>query len=154
MIDLDRQYMLLALAEAHKASEQGEVPVGAVVVCDGKVVSAARNAKESTNDPTAHAELLAIRQASLELRRWRLTGCTLYVSLEPCPMCVGAMLSARMDRLVFGCSDAKAGAVVSLLHLADDPRFNHRLEITGGVLAEAAAALLSEFFKARRQSKK
>jgi tRNA(adenine34) deaminase len=146
----DQAYMELALAEAKAAFAEDEVPVGAVVVCGDQVVGRGRNAKEKERDPTAHAELLAIREAARALGRWRLTGCTLFVTLEPCPMCVGAMLSARIDRLVFGCSDPKAGAAVSLVRLADDPRFNHRLVVEGGQRAEEARELLQAFFRKRR----
>lgn len=150
MNERDQRFMLLALDQARRSFEGGEVPVGAVVVCGDQVVGEGGNAKESTRDPTAHAEVVAIREAAACLGRWRLSGCTVYVTLEPCPMCVGAMLSARVDRLVFGCTDPKAGSVVSLHRLASDSHFNHRLEIAGGVMGEEAAELLREFFRKRR----
>jgi tRNA(adenine34) deaminase len=146
----DRRFMGIALEEAQKAFEEEEVPVGAVVVFRGRVVGRGHNAKESTGDPTAHAEVLAIRRAARALGRWRLSGCSLYVTLEPCPMCVGAMLSARMDRLVFGCTDEKAGAAVTLYELARDGRMNHQLEVASGVMDDEAARLLKEFFRHRR----
>jgi tRNA(adenine34) deaminase len=149
-MDDDRRFMGIALEEARKAFEEEEVPVGAAVVCDGRVVGRGRNAKESAGDPTAHAEVLAIRRAARALGRWRLSGCTLYVTLEPCPMCVGAMISARLDRLVFGCTDEKAGAAVTLYDLARDARMNHQMEVSSGVMAEEAARLLKEFFRMRR----
>jgi tRNA(adenine34) deaminase len=142
--------MGIALEEAQKAFEEEEVPVGAAVVFDGRVVGRGHNAKESGCDPTAHAEVLAIRRAARALGRWRLSGCTLYVTLEPCPMCIGAMISARLDRLVFGCADEKAGAAVTLYDLARDPRMNHQLEVASGVMADEAARLLKDFFRKRR----
>jgi len=146
----DRRFMGTALEEARLAFEEDEVPVGAAVVFEGRVVGRGRNAKESSGDPTAHAEVLAIRRAAQALGRWRLSGCTLYVTLEPCPMCVGAMISARLDRLVFGCTDDKAGAAVTLYDLARDARMNHQLEVASGVMAEEAARLLKDFFRKKR----
>ncbi|HUU00954.1 MAG TPA: tRNA adenosine(34) deaminase TadA [Myxococcota bacterium] len=148
--EADHEWMQEALGEAARAFEAGEVPVGAVVVFDGRVVGRGRNRKESGLDPTAHAEIIAIRQAAAELGRWRLSGCTLYATLEPCPMCIGAMLSARIDQLVFGCRDPKAGAVRSLFELAADSRLNHRIEVREGIGAEQAAELLRSFFRLRR----
>ncbi len=152
--EADHEWMQEALGEAARAFEAGEVPVGAVVVLDGRVVGRGRNRKESGLDPTAHAEMIAIRQAAAELGRWRLSGCTLYATLEPCPMCVGAMLSARIDRLVFGCRDPKAGAVRSLFELAADSRLNHRIEVREGIGADQAAELLRSFFRLRRGESK
>jgi tRNA(adenine34) deaminase len=149
----DRHFMALALEQARLASDRGEVPVGALVVCQGEVVAQAGNEKEALCDPTAHAEMLVLRQAAARLERWRLSGCSLYVTLEPCPMCAGAMLSARIDRLVFGCTDPKAGAVETLFRLADDPRLNHRVTVVGSVLAEEAAGLLRDFFQRRRENR-
>jgi tRNA(adenine34) deaminase len=149
----DRRFMELALAQAHNAWDEDEVPVGAIVVFDGEVVGAGANAKERSLDPTAHAEILALRQAAAQLRRWRLIGCSLYVTLEPCAMCVGAMISARIDRLVFGCPDPKAGAAESLYRLADDTRLNHRMEVVGGIGAEEAAAMLKAFFREKRSQR-
>lgn len=146
----DALYMALALDEARQAAAEGEVPIGAVLVCDGAVVSRGRNARECDADPTAHAELIAIREAAERLGRWRLSGCTLYVTLEPCPMCAGAMVNARIDRLVYGASDPKAGAVGTLYDLSADPRLNHRFEVTTGVLEDECAAVLKEFFKGLR----
>ena len=146
----DDQCMGLALEQARLAFERAEVPVGAVVICDGELVGAGANAREGRRDPTAHAEMLALRRAAAHLGRWRLTGCTLYVTLEPCPMCAGALIAARIDRLVFGCPDPKAGAVASLYQLAADPRLNHRFAVAGGVRADEAAALLRGFFQQRR----
>ena len=148
--ETDQAWMQEALNEAARAFEAGEVPVGAVVVLNGRVVGRGGNRKESGRDPTAHAEMIAIRQAAAELGRWRLSGCTIYATLEPCPMCVGAMLSARLDRLVFGCRDPKAGAVASLFELAGDERLNHRIEVREGVAADQAAELLRSFFRLRR----
>ncbi|RLB59174.1 MAG: tRNA-specific adenosine deaminase [Deltaproteobacteria bacterium] len=145
-----QQWMREALQEAHRAFAEQEVPVGAVVVCDGRVVGRGRNRKEALRDPTAHAEVLALRQAAHHLDRWRLSGCSLVVTLEPCPMCMGAMISARIERLVFACPDPKSGAARSLYQLGQDERFNHRFEVVGGVLAEPAAELLRRFFRQRR----
>jgi tRNA(adenine34) deaminase len=150
MDDADLHFIDLALAQAELAREADEVPIGAVVVCDGRVVGVGANAKERTHDPTAHAEILALRGAAAHLSRWRLSGCSLYVTLEPCPMCVGAMVMARIDRLVYSCADAKAGAVESLYRLADDPRLNHRIEVRSGLRAAEAAAMLRDFFRSRR----
>src|SRR5512137_2623491 len=146
----DVQAMEAALALAAEAGAAGEVPVGAVAVFEGRVLGRGRNAREGTNDPTAHAELLAIQEAARRLGRWRLTGVTVYVTLEPCAMCAGAMVLARIDRLVFGASDPKAGAVGSLLDLSSDPRLNHRFEVERGLRAGECGALLKEFFRARR----
>ncbi|MBI2229508.1 MAG: nucleoside deaminase [Deltaproteobacteria bacterium] len=143
--------MGLALAQAKEAADKGEVPVGAVVVCDGEVVGAGHNRREELQNPLAHAEIAAIEAASRRLGTWRLTECDLYVTLEPCVMCVGAILQARVRRLVFGCLDPKAGAVKSLYRLCEDERLNHRLPVTGGVSAEASAMLLSEFFARLRK---
>lgn len=139
-----------ALALAREAGARGEVPVGAVVVLEGRVVGRGANARESSRDPTAHAELLAIQEAARTLGRWRLSGATLVVTLEPCAMCAGAMVLARIDRLVFAASDPKAGAVGSLMDLSADPRLNHRFPVERGVLAAEAGELLRAFFRARR----
>lgn len=152
-MEADNTYMAIALEEARKAAGMGEVPIGAAVVCEGAVVSRAHNLRETRTDPTAHAELLAIAQASRSLRRWRMSDCTVYVTLEPCPMCAGAMHQARISRLVFGAMDPKAGAVGSLYDLSDDERLNHRFEVTSGVMAEASSALLKEFFGSLREGK-
>jgi len=139
-----------ALALARRAAEAGEVPVGAVALLDGRVVGRGWNRRESDLDPTAHAELLAIQEASRTLGRWRLTGVSVVATLEPCAMCAGAMVLARIDRLVFGASDPKAGAVGSLLDLSSDSRLNHRFEVERGLRAEECGAQLREFFKSRR----
>ncbi|MBI4638486.1 MAG: nucleoside deaminase [Candidatus Rokubacteria bacterium] len=140
-----------ALEEARRGLAAGEVPVGAVVVAAGAVIGRAHNAPIALADPTAHAEILALREAARALGNYRLTGATLYVTLEPCPMCCGAALGARIARLVYGARDPKAGAVESLHRLLDDPRLNHRVEATGGVLGAASAAMLREFFETRRE---
>lgn len=148
--EIDHQWMQLALAEARSAATRGEVPVGAVLIVDGTLVAAASNTRELAADPTGHAELTAIREAAKVLGRWRLHDATLYVTLEPCPMCAGAIVNARIPRLVYGATDPKAGAVRSLYQLCDDPRLNHRLQIEAGVLAEEGGALLREFFQKKR----
>ena len=150
----DASFMSEALVEAHLAAEAGEVPVGAVIVLNGNVISKGHNGREERQSPLAHAEILAIEEAAGFLRSWRLTGCDLYVTLEPCVMCVGAMLQARIRRLVFGCLDPKAGAAESLYRLCGDPRLNHRLSVTGGVSGPECATLLENFFSALRQRKK
>ncbi len=146
----DDELMGLAIEEAKAATEHGDVPVGAIVVIDGEVVASRHNERELTNDPTAHAEVLAIRDAAEAVGSWRLDGATIVVTLEPCAMCAGAILSARMARVVFGAADMKAGATGSLYHLGSDPRLNHEFETQHGVRAEECAALLTDFFAARR----
>lgn len=146
----DDDAMALALDQARLAAERGEVPVGAVVVVDGVVVAAAHNLRETTADPTAHAEVLALRAAGDALGTWRLGDATLYVTLEPCAMCAGAAVSARLGRLVFGAADPKAGAVGSLYNLAADPRLNHEIPWTSGVRSAECAELLEAFFSPRR----
>jgi tRNA(adenine34) deaminase len=142
--------MLLALDQARLAVRHGDVPVGAVVIDQaGNVLAAARNEREIRHDPTAHAELLALREASRRLRSWRLTGLTLVVTLEPCTMCAGALVLARVARLIFGAFDPKAGAVSSLFDVVRDPRLNHRVEVRGGVLEAECSALLKDFFANR-----
>ena len=142
--------MRLALAQAATAAEHGDVPIGAVVVRNGQVIAAAGNERELQADPTAHAEVLALRAAAAALGGWRLPGTTLYVTLEPCAMCAGAIVLARVPRVVYGAVDPKAGAAGSVLDILADPRLNHRPEVTGGVLADDAARLLREFFADRR----
>jgi tRNA(adenine34) deaminase len=139
-----------ALALARDAGERGEVPVGAVAGFEGRIVGRGANARESAHDPTAHAELLAIQDAARTLGRWRLAGVTVYVTLEPCAMCAGAMVLARIDRLVCGADDPKAGAAGSLMDLTADARLNHRFPVERGVLADEAGELLRAFFRARR----
>ncbi|MFT3914478.1 MAG: tRNA adenosine(34) deaminase TadA [Anaeromyxobacteraceae bacterium] len=148
----DLEAMREALALARTAAARGEVPVGAVALFEGNVVGHGMNAREGARDPTAHAELIALQRAARKLDRWRLTGVTLYVTLEPCAMCAGAMVLARIDRLVYAASDPKAGAVGSLLDLSGDPRLNHRFPVERGLLADEAGDLLRTFFRARRGS--
>lgn len=145
-------FMRQALGEAEAALAEDEVPIGAVVVHDGRVIAAAHNQREQLHDPTAHAEMIAITQAAEALGNWRLDGCTLYVTLEPCPMCAGAIVLARLSRVVYGAADPKAGAVASLYRLLDDPRLNHRAEVVAGVLAEPCGEILSRFFAEKRQA--
>lgn len=139
-----------ALAEARLAPAHGDVPIGAVVVLDGRIVGRGHNERELRQDPTAHAEVLALREAAATTGSWRLTDATLYVTLEPCPMCAGALVNARIGRVVFGAADLKAGACGSLYHLGSDPRLNHEFPVRAGVLGEACADLLTEFFAERR----
>ncbi len=146
--------MRLALEEAQLAEAEGEVPIGAVVVCDGEVVARAHNRRETDADPSAHAEFSAMVQASHALGRWRLTGCTVYVTLEPCLMCAGLMVNARIDRCVFGAADPKGGAVGTLYDVSDDPRLNHAFAVTSGVLADECAEQLRAFFRNRRAARK
>ncbi len=145
----DEAFMSLALAEAKKAAEEGEIPVGAILVKDGEVLAARHNQRELGSDATAHAEILCIREGGKRLGGWRLTGCTLYVTLEPCPMCAGAVINARIDRVVFGAYDSRAGSFGSLVNLSLYP-YNHRPVIDGGVMEEEAKALLRAFFQAKR----
>ncbi|HUO49661.1 MAG TPA: tRNA adenosine(34) deaminase TadA [Acidimicrobiales bacterium] len=148
--DGDEPAMRLALQEAAAATAHGDVPVGAVVVVGGRVVSSRHNERERSADPTAHAEILALRDAAAATGTWRLEEATMVVTLEPCPMCAGALVAARIGRLVYGATDPKAGACGSLYQLCADPRLNHELPVTAGVLADEAGALLSDFFAARR----
>ena len=141
----------LSLAEA--AAARGDVPVGAVVVRDGVVIGVGYNTREREADPTGHAEIVALREACRSAGRWRVDGASLYVTLEPCPMCAGAIVNARVARLVYGADDPKAGAVRSLYEICTDPRLNHRVEVVAGVQAEASAELLRSFFRARRASR-
>jgi tRNA(adenine34) deaminase len=150
-IDRDEGAMRVALEEARAAAEDGDVPVGAVALEAGKIVARARNERERRGDPTAHAELLALRAAAETLGSWRLDEVTMVVTLEPCPMCAGALVSARVGRLVFGAPDPRAGACGSLYNLCSDPRLNHELPVTGGVLEDEAAQLLRAFFATRRE---
>jgi tRNA(adenine34) deaminase len=143
---IDEEAMAAALDEARAALASGDVPVGAVVVAGDRIVGRGRNERERRGDPTAHAEILALRAAADALGTWRLSDATLYVTLEPCPMCAGALVAARLSGLVFGAVDLKAGACGSLYNLCADPRLNHELPVTAGVLAEQASALLSNFF--------
>jgi tRNA(adenine34) deaminase len=147
---MHEHFMRLALEQAQAAMAADEVPVGAVIVRGERVIAAAHNQREMLRDPTAHAEMIAITQAAESLRDWRLEGCTLYVTLEPCPMCAGAILQARLPRVVYGATDPKAGAVQSLFHLLQDERLNHRCQVIPGVLAEACGAILTRFFAQQR----
>ena len=147
----DQEFMYEALVEAQKAFAKGEIPIGAVIVRDGEILARDHNRREELHDPTAHAEILVMRQAGKILGGWRLPQTTLYVTIEPCPMCAGALVQARVERVVFGAWDDKAGAVESLYNIASDKRLNHRLEITGGVLAEEAKVLMRQFFQMRRK---
>ncbi len=144
-------FMRLALQEAQQAAEEDEVPVGAVIVHGERVVASAHNQREQLRDPTAHAEMIAITQAAESLGSWRLENCTLYVTLEPCPMCAGAILQARIPLVVYGAPDPKAGAVHSLFGLLSDGRLNHRAQVVPGILAEECGAILSEFFRKQRK---
>jgi tRNA(adenine34) deaminase len=148
--DIDMAYLRQALVLAREAATAGEVPVGAVVVHNGEVVGSGSNRTLRDNDPTAHAEMLAIRSASSALDRWRLDGCTLYVTLEPCAMCAGAIVLARVDRVVFGAWDPKAGMVGSVGDVLRHPRLNHRPEVSGGAMEDECGSILREFFEARR----
>src|SRR5438132_13618340 len=147
---MDETFMAEALAEARRAAAEGEGPIGAVLVVDGRIAGRGRNARERLRDPTAHAEILALQQAAKELGRWRLTGATMYATLEPCPMCAGALVNARVDRLVYGVADPKAGAAGTLFDILRDERLNHRVAVESGVLGEECGALLRDFFRARR----
>jgi tRNA(adenine34) deaminase len=148
---MDETFMAEALAQARLAAAEGEVPIGAVVVADGRVAGRGRNARERLNDPTAHAEILALREASRELGRWRLSGATMYATLEPCPMCAGALVNARIDRLVYGVADPKAGAVDTLFDVVRDSRLNHRVQVASGILAAECGEILRQFFRDRRK---
>jgi tRNA(adenine34) deaminase len=150
----DAYYMKLALEQAEAAAAADEAPIGAVIVQGGRVLASARNEREALRDPTAHAEMIAITQAAAALGNWRLEACTLYVTLEPCPMCAGAIVQARIPRVVYGTVDPKAGAVKSLYRLLEDERLNHRCDVVEGVLAERCGQILSEFFQRKRREKK
>jgi len=146
----DQQYMREAIKAAEIAEANGDVPIGAVIVHQSRIIARAYNQREQLKDPTAHAEIIALTQAAAFLESWRLGGCTIYVTLEPCAMCAGALVLGRLDRLVFGCDDPKAGACGSLYDIVRDSRLNHRLEVTGGILAEQCSAILQHFFRGRR----
>jgi tRNA(adenine34) deaminase len=147
----DEIFMAEALAEARRAAAEGEVPIGAVVVLEGRVVGRGRNARERLADPTAHAEILALQEAARALGRWRLTGATVYATLEPCPMCAGALVNARVDRLVYAVPDPKAGAAGTLFDIPRDARLNHRIQVDAGVRSEECSKLLKEFFRSKRK---
>lgn len=150
----DSYWMQRALQLAGKAAALGEVPIGALIVRDETIIGKGFNQRESKTDPSAHAEMIAIRQASRRQQAWRLTGTTLYVTLEPCPMCMGAILLARIERVVFGCHDPKGGAAGSLYDLSNDPRFNHQVKLTSGIMQTECSTILSDFFRALRREKK
>lgn len=150
--EADTVWMALALREAEAAALRGEVPVGALIVADGAVVASTGNLKEHAMNPLGHAEIRVIEEAARRLGRWRLTGCTLYVTLEPCVMCAGAIVHSRLDRVVYGATDKKAGAVESLYQILTDTRLNHRPNVTGGVEADACGKILTDFFASRRKS--
>jgi tRNA(adenine34) deaminase len=146
----DFEFMRAALEEARHAASRGEVPVGAIVAIEGHAIARSGNRTITDTDPTGHAEMVALREAALRVGNYRLTGATLYVTIEPCAMCAGAMIQARIERLIYGADDVKAGAVKSCFNMLDHPQLNHSVEVTSGVLAEESAALLKDFFAARR----
>jgi len=150
----DNQFMKLAIEQAGIAQENGDVPIGAVIIHNGQIIGKAYNQREQLQDPTAHAEIIALTQAAAAMESWRLEGCTMYVTLEPCPMCAGALVLARIDRLVYGCDDPKTGAVKSLYNIVTDGRLNHRIEVTSGVLADECSKILQDFFQKNRSEKK
>jgi tRNA(adenine34) deaminase len=150
----DQAYMAAAMEEARIAGALGEVPIGAVVVNGGRIIGRGHNLRESSNDPTTHAEMIAIRQAAAALESWRLLDCTVYVTLEPCVMCMGAIILARIPRLVYACRDPRAGAVGSIYDFSRDERFNHRVEVVEGVLGDECSEMLSGFFRDLRVRKK
>lgn len=154
IFDADRLFMKQALEEAQQAAVLGEVPIGAVLVYEGKIIARAHNLRETTQNATTHAELLVIQEACKKIGSWRLENTTLYVTLEPCPMCAGAILQSRVPRVVYGARDQKAGCVDSLYHLLNDERFNHECDVTEGILAEECGQILTDFFKALRDRKK
>jgi tRNA(adenine34) deaminase len=143
---LDEQYMRIAIDQAKRAEENGDVPIGAVIVHNNQIIAKAYNQREQLQDPTAHAEIVALTQAAAALENWHLNDCTMYVTLEPCCMCAGALVLARIDRLVYGCDDPKTGAIKSLYNIVQDDRLNHRVEVTSGVLADECSNLLQQFF--------
>ena len=155
MLD-DEKYMRLALQEAAKAYALGEIPIGAVLAdsVDGSIIAVGHNLREQTNDATAHAEMEAIRQGCKALGRWRLTGCTLYVTIEPCAMCAGALVNSRIDRLVYGSSESKFGAVESIFNVVNHHLLNHRMEVTAGILEDECRQIMKDFFKMRREQNK
>jgi len=152
--EIDEQYMRIAISQALIAEENGDVPIGAVIVHNNTIIAKAYNQREQLQDPTAHAEIIALTQAASALENWHLNDCTIYVTLEPCCMCSGALVLARMKRLVYGCDDPKTGAVKSLYNILSDKRLNHQVEVTSGVMAEECSALLQIFFDKRRKENK
>jgi tRNA(adenine34) deaminase len=149
----DENFMKLAIEQAQIAEENGDVPIGTVIVYKNQIIGRAYNQREQLQDPTAHAEIIALTQAATFLESWRLHGCTMYVTLEPCPMCAGALVLARIDKLVYGCDDPKTGAVKSLYNIVNDERLNHTVNVTSGVLAEECSDILQQFFQRRRIEK-
>jgi tRNA(adenine34) deaminase len=152
--ECDQKFMKIAIESAKIAEENGDVPIGAIIVHKNQIIGKAYNQREQLKDPTAHAEIIALTQAAAALENWHLNGCTIYVTLEPCPMCAGALVLSRMDRLVYGCDDPKTGAVKSLYNIVTDGRLNHRLEVTSGVLADECTKQLQDFFQHRRGKNK
>jgi tRNA(adenine34) deaminase len=150
MNNSDEKFMTVALKEAHRAAEEGEVPIGAVLVMNGEVIARAHNLREGLADPTAHAEVLTLREASQRLCRWRLTDATLYVTMEPCAMCAGAAVLARLSRIVYGCRDPKAGACGTVFDIARAPQLNHQVEVIGGIMEKACQETVQRFFEQRR----
>ncbi|MGL5206729.1 MAG: tRNA adenosine(34) deaminase TadA [Acidaminococcaceae bacterium] len=150
----DKKYMGIALSEAQKAAELGEIPIGAVLVLDGEIIAKAHNMRETWKDATAHAEMIVIREACEKLDRWRLSGATLYVTIEPCPMCAGAIVMSRITRLVYGSPDSKAGAAESLFNVVNNPALNHTVDVVSGVCAEECTKAMKDFFKKRRNEAK
>ncbi len=148
---IDERFMRMAIEQAMIAQDNGDVPIGAVIVYKNQIIAKAYNQREQLQDPTAHAEIIALTQAAAALENWHLYDCTMYVTLEPCPMCAGALVLSRMDRLVYGCDDPKTGACKSLYNIVQDKRLNHRLEVTSGVLEEQCRKQLQSFFARRRQ---
>ena len=151
MYEIDKKFMLEAIKEAEKSASLDEVPVGAVIVKDNKIIARGHNLREKTHDPTSHAEIVAIRKACKKLKSWRLEGCTIYVTIEPCAMCAGTLLWTRIDRIVFGANDPKGGAIGSSFELFEVKNINHHPKITRGVLDERCASLISNFFKKKRE---
>jgi tRNA(adenine34) deaminase len=149
---IDERFMRAAIDAAGIALDNGDVPIGAVIVHEGRIIGRGWNQREQLKDPTAHAEIIALTQAAAALEMWRLHGCTMYVTLEPCTMCAGALVLGRLDRLVYGCTDPKAGACGSLYDIVRDERLNHRLAVTAGVLADDCSKLLQDFFRPRRRN--
>jgi tRNA(adenine34) deaminase len=150
----DEQYMRIAIDQAKIAEENGDVPIGAVIVHKNQIIAKAYNQREQLQDPTAHAEIIALTQAAAALENWHLNGCTMYVTLEPCPMCAGALVLSRVDKLVYGCDDPRTGAVKSLYTIVTDERLNHRLKVVSGVLADECTKQLQDFFQSRRSKDK
>ena len=150
----DEEYMQLAIEQAEKAAEMGEIPIGAVLVHEGAVIAAAHNLRETNHDATAHAEMLVIREACAKLDRWRLSGCSLYVTVEPCPMCSGGIVNSRIDKVVYGCPDVKAGGAESIFNIITNPNLNHTAIVRSGVCEEECAGVMKAFFKKRRAENK